>query len=170
MLDSSGSCAAAEPVDDNDCVQNLNGMGTFDVHYDAATELILMNCTIPYGSYAGWGWGLNMIQTEMVIFSAYGKDTSTVTTYYSTSKDDPDLDTTTQPCYTSTITDLGNNYAQFITTRPLDCGIPDSYVVKLDTELHLITGWNPDDPKLSYHENNVLEFVQLFAADGTCTF
>ena len=58
---------------------------------------------------------------------------------------------------------------QFITTRPLDCSINGSYAVSLDTALNLIMAWNPSDPDMSYHENNILEFVQTFAADGTCS-
>ena len=29
-----------------------------------------MNVTIPYNTYAGWGWGSSMKDTEMVIFTA----------------------------------------------------------------------------------------------------
>lgn len=96
-----------------------------------------MNCTIPKGSYAGWGWGKNMDNTEMVIFEAPTDPTALpdVTTYYSKGKDTPIAEPEMQACYTSTITDLGNGSLQFITTRPLDCGVSNSYVVKLDSKM-----------------------------------
>ena len=56
----------------------------------------------------------------------------------------------------------------FAVTRPLDCGIESSYVVQLDTELSLITVWNPDNPELSFHDKNALEFTQTLDSDGTC--
>ena len=49
-----------------------------------------MNTTIPDSSYAGWGWGSSMTNTEMVIFSADG-DKSQAKTYYSKTEDDPTL-------------------------------------------------------------------------------
>ena len=39
-----------------------------------------MQATLPDGSYAGWGWGPTMENTEMVIFSANGA-LSSVTAY-----------------------------------------------------------------------------------------
>lgn len=129
---------------------------------------MLMNCTIPGGSYAGWGWGSSMTDTEMVIFSA-DATTPTVGTYYSTGETPPGADAKYESCYTTKINDLGNGFIEFITTRPLDCNIADSYVVALDTELELITAWNPTNPVLSFHSGNYLEFTQLFASDGSCT-
>ncbi len=83
-LDSDGSCAASPtpaPVDPL-CTQTLSDSGSITVNYDTTTELINMGATLPSGSYAGWGWGASMINTEMVIFSADG-DNSDVTTFYS---------------------------------------------------------------------------------------
>ena len=56
--------------------------------YDSENELMNMNCTIPDGSYAGWGWGPSMKGTEMIIFSANG-DQSSALTYYSEGKETP---------------------------------------------------------------------------------
>jgi hypothetical protein len=42
-----------------------------------------MSAKVLAGSYAGFGWGASMVNTEMVIFSANG-DSSAVQYYYST--------------------------------------------------------------------------------------
>ena len=42
-----------------------------------------MSANVLAGSYAGFGWGASMVNTEMVIFSANG-DSSAVQYYYST--------------------------------------------------------------------------------------
>ena len=68
------------PIDPN-CTQNLSDGGTITVHYDQDSENIVMNVSIPTGSYAGFGWGKTMTDTEMVIFSTKG-GTGAVTTYY----------------------------------------------------------------------------------------
>ena len=54
------------------------------------TEQIVMNVTLPDSSYAGWGWGSSMTNTEMVIFSANGADKSSATTYYSKEETKPE--------------------------------------------------------------------------------
>ena len=51
-----------------------------------------MKATLSDSSYAGWGWGSSMFNTEMVVFSANG-DSSSATTYYSTKEDMPDAAT-----------------------------------------------------------------------------
>ena len=64
-------------------------------------------------------------------------------------------------CYTSVIdTTTVDGYVVFNTTRPLDCGIANTYVVQIDTAMSLITAWNPSDPALSYHNKNVFGFSQ----------
>ena len=104
-----------------------------------------MTALVADGSYAGWGWGATMIDTEMVIFSADG-DSSSAETYYSTKHDTPSSDPSQQACYTTTITQQDDGYTKFETTRPLECGTSNSYVVSLDTKLSLITAWNPNNP------------------------
>ncbi len=124
-----------------------------------------MAATLPTSSYAGWGWGASMIKTEMVIFSADG-DSSVVNTYYSSGKQEPDAQPTLEPCYTWTKTVNADTTVTFAVTRPLDCGIENSYVVQLDTELSLISAWNPDSPTLSFHGENFSEFTQTLDSDG----
>ena len=67
---------------DPNCTQKLNGDGTITVYYDQDTELVNMKATIPSGSYAGFGWGESMTNTEMVIFSTTG-GTGAMKTYIS---------------------------------------------------------------------------------------
>ncbi len=110
------------------CTQSLTDNGTITVNYDSTTSLVNMAATLPTGSYAGWGWGASMVKTEMVIFSADG-DSSDVTTYYSSGTTTPDPQTTLQSCYTWTKTVNADTTVTFAVTRPLDCGIENSYVV-----------------------------------------
>ena len=58
------------------------------MYYDQETEYITMKVSIPIGSFAGFGWGKTMTNTEMVIFST--KDgQGAVTTNYGTGDDYP---------------------------------------------------------------------------------
>ena len=85
----SDTLTATDPstIDPN-CTQNLSEGGTITVYYDQDSEQITMNVSIPTGSYAGFGWGGSMTNTEMVIFST--KDgTGGVTTYYGVGDDTP---------------------------------------------------------------------------------
>ena len=59
-----------------------------------------------------------------------------------------------------------------MTKRSLECDATDyaggSYVVALDTELSLISSWNPKNSQLSYHGKNKIEFKQTLGSDGKC--
>ena len=57
-----------KPIDPA-CTQSLqdNG-GTLTTYYDTSREVVVMEATLPDGSYAGWGWGSSMTNTEMLIF------------------------------------------------------------------------------------------------------
>ena len=50
-------------------------------------------------------------------------------------------------CYlvSSSVDSDETEYVEFVTLRPLDCDIDDSYVVQLNQQTDLITAWNPDD-------------------------
>ena len=103
------------------------------MYYNDKSDEVEMHVTIPKGSYAGFGWGNSMTNTEMVIFSTKG-ETGSVQTYYSTTEDTPNPEPKLQSCYSTSQTINGNNY-EFVTTRPLECDIadvPDSYVVQLN--------------------------------------
>lgn len=65
----------------------MSDLGTLTINYDPDTEQIVMNSTIPIGSYAALGWGSSMIDTEMVQFSAdTDASQSTLATFYSSAK------------------------------------------------------------------------------------
>ena len=68
--------------DDPNCIQTLTDSGTIKAFYDPNTELVNIVAEIKDGSFAGWGWGSEMKDTEMIIFVANGDD-STVDYYYS---------------------------------------------------------------------------------------
>ena len=53
------------------------------VTYNPTTKLINIDAVVKSGSYAAWGWGATMVNTEMIIFSANGAS-SAVQNYYST--------------------------------------------------------------------------------------
>ena len=82
---SEGTCTDPKA---NPCQTQLGSDGVFVVKYDEASSNLVMNAVIPDGSYAGWGWGASMTNTEMVIFSANG-DSSSASTYYSTGHSEP---------------------------------------------------------------------------------
>ena len=61
----------SDTIDPN-CTQNLSDGGTITVYYDQDSDQITMKVSIPTGSYAGFGWGGSMSNTEMIIFSTKG--------------------------------------------------------------------------------------------------
>ena len=65
---------------DSACTTSLSDGGSLTTYYDEPNEKIVVQATLPDSSYAGWGWGSAMANTEMLIFSANG-DTSSVTAY-----------------------------------------------------------------------------------------
>ena len=134
--------------------------------YDATTELITMQANVIAGSYAAWGWGASMTNTEIVHFRA-DSASSAVTNWFATGTHMPSANSAVDACYTSSFTDGGSS-VDFTVTRPLDCGIDTSYVVQVDAELDLIAAWNPKSPEMSFHGANHLEFKQTLGSDGTC--
>ena len=112
---------------DPNCTRKLGDGGTITVYYDEGTELINMRVNIPDNTFAGFGWGATMTNTELVVFSANG-DSSAVTTYYGTGNLKPEALPSLQSCYTwqriMTSSDI-----ELVATRPLDCNVPESYVI-----------------------------------------
>ena len=159
-----------QEVDPN-CTISLTDGSTLTVYYDTAADHIIMDARILDGSFAGFGWGASMQDTEMVIFSANG-DSSALETYYGIGTVKPMEDDAMAACYETKITKGDDGYINFLTTRGLDCDATDysggSYVVALDTELSLISSWNPKNPQLSYHGKNKIEFKQTLGSDGKC--
>lgn len=150
----------------------MPGAGSFNVYYDPATELINMVATLNNQSYGGWGWGKDMTNTEMVIFSANG-NRSGISTVYGVGTTDPRNDNNMMACYSSSfVQDTAANTVTITATRPLDCGITDAggdqYVVQLDQSLRLVTAWNPRNSRLSFHGNDFTSFTQEFLSTGEC--
>ena len=109
-----------------------------------------------------------MTNTEMVIFTT--KDgQGAVTTYYNTGDTTNTTSPTLQACYSTNYSKNGSNI-EFVTTRPLDCNTKDSYVVKLNEQLPIISAWSTSSPDLDYHGKNYLQFTQLFSPVGTCEY
>ena len=110
-----------------------------------------------------------MENTEMVIFSANAASSSVLAYKGGAPGTKPTVEPTLQSCYT-TKTVQNNDGTIFLTAeRPLDCGIAESYVIKLDEDLSLIAAWSATNPALVYHEGNRMEFKSYLASDGTCT-
>ena len=63
---------AYDPPNDPACNTDIFDMGSFSSYYDPASEQVFISVTLPDKSYAGWGWGSSMTNTEMIIFSADG--------------------------------------------------------------------------------------------------
>lgn len=68
-----------------------------------------------------------MKDTEMIIFSANGQDSS-VTFYKGIGKQDPILDEQMSPCYETSWIDQGD-MVSLTASRPLECDIANSYVI-----------------------------------------
>ena len=100
--------------------------------YDTTSEKFVVQATLPDSSYAGWGWGPSMTRTEMLIFSANGASSS-MTTYYSIGEQEPTEHEDLASCYTTSTVANSDGTITITTMRPLDCGINNSYVIKLDT-------------------------------------
>ena len=143
QINSDGSCGASA-YPSGFCDTTVSDDSRVFMFYNPDTDLINLNAKVTEGSFLGFGWGGSMTDTEMVIFSADGTS-STVGNYYSTTEEKPTLYPVIDSCYTSTVTP-GSGYTIFNTTRPLDCGIDNTYVVQLDTNLTLINAWNPNNP------------------------
>ena len=75
-LSSDGTCGTtptpAPTPSDPTCTQSTTDNGTISVWYDPDSEKVIMEATIPDGSYAAWGWGESMTNTEIVMFSGNG--------------------------------------------------------------------------------------------------
>lgn len=72
--------------------------GQFNAFYDSTLDKVVVEATLPDGSYAGWGWGHDMDGTEMIIFSADGASSS-VSINYSVKEDEPPVDAAIASCY-----------------------------------------------------------------------
>ena len=87
-LNSDGTCTPSAPTPtptpptDAACTTSISDGGNLIGYYDTGLEKVVVQATLPDSSYAGWGWGASMTNTEMLIFSANGASSS-VTTYYS---------------------------------------------------------------------------------------
>ena len=127
--------------------------------------------SVEANSYVGFGWGSDMDDTEMIAWVASGDDSST-TNYYAKSIGYPGSYPIIDPCYTNTWTvNSEAGTVDFVTTRPLDCGIPDTYVVQLDVSMSLCAAWLPSSPYLDYHGSNREAYEQLLSSvDGVCEY
>ena len=92
-----GSNADAAGSDPN-CANQATSVGAITTYYDESTEKVNMVATLKDGSYAGWGWGASMTNTEMVIFSAEASK-SGVKTYYGEGDYRPKDDFAYEACY-----------------------------------------------------------------------
>ncbi len=164
-----GTCAATPtpPTPPADCNQTI-GSGTIGAAYDPTSQMVTITAVIPDGSYAGWGWGSSMTDTEMVIFET---GTSAGVSFYDGTGDTAPTEATSgiSSCYTTTSTLDGTTYT-LTATRPLDCSdvVADSYLIQLDTTLSLITAWSDTSSTLTYHDGDKFGFTQYFNSDGTC--
>ena len=120
--------------------------------------MVTVEAVIPDGSFAGWGWGSSMTDTEMIIFETGAS--AGVTFYDGTGDTTPTAAPSFAPCYTVVTTSDGAGTYTMTATRPLECtGIADSYVIQLDTTLSLITAWSDSSSTLTYHDGDKFGFA-----------
>ena len=152
--------ATAEPYgSDPNCANKAKSAGTIIAYYDPESEKVNLVATLNDGSFAGWGWGGSMTNTEMVIFETNG-DSNAISFHYGIGDDYPPEDSALAACYETSSVDNGDGTITFTAARPLECaGITDygggSYVVQLDAEMSLCMAWNPDKGSLSFHDDNL---------------
>ena len=123
------------------CTNNVTDNSAITLFYDEETQLVTFNVSVEDNSYVGFGWGSDMTDTEMISWVAKGDESST-TNYFAKEEGYPDPYSTIDPCYTNTWTvNSEAGTVDFVTTRPLDCGIADTYVVQLDVSMSLCAAW-----------------------------
>lgn len=67
----------------------------------------------------------------------------------------------------NTIFAKGSSSTTFTSTRPLDTGYINSYVIELDKDLQMCFAFNTRTSALKYHENDRGVFNMRFNSDGT---
>ena len=87
---------ADTPTGDPSCMNAAAGAGSITAFYDPTSEKVIMSAVLNTGSFAGWGWGGSMTNTEMVIFSGGG----TASFVYGEGNQPPSDDTALAACYT----------------------------------------------------------------------
>lgn len=70
------------------------------VNYVPASNNVLITAVVAVGSYTGFGWGGDMTNTEMIIFSA-DATTPSIGYYYSKTEEPPTTDSALDNCYSN---------------------------------------------------------------------
>ena len=115
-----GADPAEPPGSDPNCAFKLTKVGQIVSYYDPSSELVNLVATLKNGSYAGWGWGGSMTNTEMVIFSA-DASSSGVSFVYGIGDDTPENDDAYGACYDTKFVENGDGTVTLTATRPLEC-------------------------------------------------
>jgi hypothetical protein len=69
--------------------------------------------------------------------------------------------------YTTQVIDFNTTQATFYSTRPLNPGLPNSYVIPLDEGFSIVYAWFPT-PYLEFHEGNVGTLTVTLLSAGGC--
>lgn len=115
-------------------IYSTEDASSIEMSYDSLTETVSFLTHVKMGSYISLGFGHTMVQTEIILWSAPPESagqTNELGTYYSVGHAKPLSQPELMSCYTwsYTVSSTDPNYVDFVTTRPLDCHVPDSYVI-----------------------------------------
>lgn len=129
---------------------------SMDITYIIPTEEVQFEVDMPDKSFLGFGFGKSMVNVDMIIWHANGKN-SYSQDYWSTSTKTPKVDdfahlTTTQEAYTRPDGKNKTNRVKFVTRRKLDTGEhSEDFVIPLNQEFDFIWAINLVGPELVIH-------------------
>ena len=114
--------------------------------YDPDSQNLILFTRVRLGSYIALGFGHTMQQTEIIQWAVDSDQTSYFSTFFAEGHHLPLSQPQMLDCYyvSSSVDPSETDFVDFVTLRPLDCDIDDSYVVQLNQQTDLISAWNPD--------------------------
>ena len=134
--------------------------------YDDATSLVNFEVTVEQSSYFAMGYGVDMFDVNMVAWIA-NSASSSQKTMWSTSESGP---ATSTEEYTTTIVSYDAASTLFTSTRTLNPGFTNSYVIPLDTDLNMVWAYADAVSTNAYHGGNKGIISVNFPSTGGCSY
>ena len=105
------------------------------------------------GTYIALGFGETMKNTNLIFWAANSSENGHFSTYFSRGHSMPLECPDVLSCYKNSVEPVyeDSDFVDFITSRPLDCEIEDSFVIKTDQITPMISAWNPKNSNMSFH-------------------
>jgi DOMON domain len=116
-------------------------------------------------TYLAIGYGTSMTNTDMAFWGANGAQ-SVMNELYGTGHTKPSVDATN--AYNTTLEVLPNGATHFVSTRTLDPGTPNTFVIPLDTPINMICAFLNTTSNLQYHTSpNHFQWTMQLNSNGT---